>query len=91
MVIHHERIFLYEFSKIYLSNSVLSRKSFLIICFPHAIEMKKTRPLARALAGPTGSPHDMEYFLLFFRKRVSTAEQKKMKLGNKERLTAYLP
>ena len=51
--------------------------------------MGKTRPLTRALAGPIGPSHHMEYFLLFFWKRLPTGERKKMNLGNKERPSVY--
>ena len=47
--------------------------------------MEETRSLARALAGPTGPSHHMEYFLLFFWNRLPTGERKKSSLGNKER------
>ena len=46
--------------------------------------MGKTRSLARALAGPIGPSHHVEYFSLFFWKRQRENE-KKMNLGNEER------
>ena len=49
------------------------------------LKWKKTRSLTRALAGPIRPSHHMEYFLLFFWKRFSTEERKKMNFGNKER------
>ena len=52
--------------------------------------MGKTRSLAPAQAGPIGPSHHMEYFLLFFWKRLPTGEPKKMKLGNKERPNIYI-
>ena len=53
--------------------------------------MGKTRSLARALASPIGPSHHMEYFLLFFWKRLPTGERKKkMNLGNKERPNAQV-
>ena len=39
--------------------------------------MEKTRSLARALAGPIGPSHHMEYFLLLFWKRLPIGEWKK--------------
>ena len=51
--------------------------------------MGKTRSLARALVGPIEPSHHMEYFLLWFWKRLSTGEQKKINLGNKERPNGY--
>ena len=53
--------------------------------------MEKKRSLARALARPIGPTHHVEYFLLFFWKRLSTGEQKKMNLGNKERPNVHIP
>ena len=52
--------------------------------------MGKTRTLARALPDPIGPSHHMEYFLLFFWKPLLTGNDKKMKLGNKERPNVYV-
>ena len=51
--------------------------------------MGKTRSLARALAGPIGSSHHMEYFLLFFGNDLHLEYERKMNLGNKKRPNIY--
>ena len=86
MVIFYMNIHLHEFFQIFLSNRVLWRKSFLIVCLSPYYLNGKNEVSGASTSRPNWTLSPWNIFYNFFGNDFQREKEKKMNLGNKERL-----